>query len=168
MVFRGKKRVFSSPFAKKSRLKDVQANEVNLFCIEESHQSILEKPMAKKHGTFKEKIKNPPIFFIKNVSYRQKKHKRAIHVDFSRYRYDNIETRPTPTKRIQFNPFVVKSVSESNCKISVKMQYDRTSTSYLTRRWNMNLPFSDATILTKIMNKEISVYKVLHLCLNNV
>ena len=124
--------------------------------------------MAKKHGTFKEKIKNPPIFFIKNVSYRQKRHKRAIHVDFSRYRYDNIETRPTPTKRIQFNPFVVKSVSESNCKISVKMQYDRTSTSYLTRRWNMNLPFSDATILTKIMNKEISVYKVLHLCLNNV
>ena len=72
MVFRSKKKSLFITTCKKSRLKDVQANEVKFFCIEESHQSILEKPMAKKHGTFKEKIRNPLIFFIKKVSYRQK------------------------------------------------------------------------------------------------
>ena len=56
-------------------------------------------------------------FLSKRCHIVKKKHKRAIHVDFSRYNYDDIEARPTPTKTLQLNPFVVKSVLESNCKL---------------------------------------------------
>ena len=49
---------------------------------------------------------------------------------------------------------------------SVKMEYERTSTSNLTHRWKNNFAFSDATILTKTMNKKRSAYNALHLYLN--
>ena len=49
---------------------------------------------------------------------------------------------------------------------SVKMEYERTSTSALTHRWKNEFAFSDATILTKTMNKKRSVHNVLHFCLN--
>ena len=37
---------------------------------------------------------------------------------------------------------------------SVKMEYVRTSTSNLTHRWKNEFAFSDATILTKTINKK--------------
>ena len=40
----------------------------------------------------------------------------AILADFSPYRYEVIERSHFPTKNPKINPFVVKSLLESNCK----------------------------------------------------
>ena len=44
------------------------------------------------------------------------KNKKAIRADFSPYRYEVNEGRHFLTKKPQINPFVVKSLLESNCK----------------------------------------------------
>ena len=54
----------------KSRLKDVQANEVKLFCIEKAHQSVLENPLAQKYGTFEEQTRTHMRLVIKKTSFR--------------------------------------------------------------------------------------------------
>ena len=54
----------------KSRLKDAQANQVKLYCIEEARQWMLENPMAKKYGTFEDQTRINLEIIIKKTSYR--------------------------------------------------------------------------------------------------
>ena len=66
-------------------------------------------------------LKNRPDYPSNKLSKRHKivgrKHKWALLADFSLCRYGDNESKPTPTKTLQFNPIVIKSVLESNCKL---------------------------------------------------
>ena len=77
--------------------------------------------MAENYGTFEEQTRIARKLIIEETSYRwketQKHKKKTILADFSPCRYDDNEARPTPTETPQLNPFVVKSVLESNCKL---------------------------------------------------
>ena len=76
--------------------------------------------MAENYGTFEEQTRIARKLIIEETSYRWKetqKHRKKILAVFSPCRYDDNEARPTPTETPQLNPFVVKSVLESNCKL---------------------------------------------------
>ena len=68
--------------------------------------------MAKKYGTFEEQTLIPLKLSIKKTSHRWKE---TQMTEFSPWNL--MWTRTTPTRTLHFNPFVVKSVLESNCKI---------------------------------------------------
>ena len=76
--------------------------------------------MAEEYGTFKELNRKTLKLIIKKNSSRRTENNWMNLADFSPRRYDDNETIPIPTRKLQLNPFVVKSVLESNCKLSCK------------------------------------------------
>ena len=88
-----------------------------LHCFPKAYQSILQNHMAKKYKHFRRRDQNTPQtqHRIKLISSK-KNNNWAILADFSPYRYEVDERSHSPTKHPKINPFVVKSLLESNCK----------------------------------------------------
>ena len=143
---------------KTSRLKDVQTNEVKFFCIEKSHQSILANPMAENYGTFEEQTRIPRKLIIEETSNRWKETEIQKKKQFLK---TLVHADKTTTKRgllQQKHPNWIHSWSNQFwnpiANFSVKVEYERTSTSNVTHRWKNIWPISDATMITKTMNKK--------------
>ena len=73
--------------------------------------------MAKKYNHFQKTDQNTPqTKHRKNLMSSKKNNNRSFFADFGSYRYEVNERSHFPTKNPKINPFVVKSLLESNCK----------------------------------------------------
>ena len=91
-------------------------NKVQLHRVEKAFSRFWRILWPKSRGTFKEQTRIPVKLTIEKYWCRQKNHTWAFLEDFSPCRYEVDETRYIPTGNSKSNPFVFKSVLESNCE----------------------------------------------------
>ena len=71
-------------------------------CINEAHQSTLQKRMAKKHGHISRTDQNTPqTNYRKDLMSSKENHTRAVHANFSPKIYEDDDTRHIPTEKLQ-------------------------------------------------------------------
>ena len=91
----------------------------------------------------------------------KKNNKLAIHADFSPYRYEVNERSNFSTKITKINPFVAKSLLESNCKRfrqnAIRENFNLKHETHLKKL----IPITTVTIPTNTMKKERSCNQVL-------
>ena len=128
---------------------------MKLVCIDKAHQSILENPMAKNWRHIQRTDQNSPQHSArKDCMSSKEKHRCSILAGFNPRRFQDEEMRQNSTKNANIIHAVSNQFWNPIANISVKVQYEKSSTKNRTHRWNNFSANNDATIFTKAMKKK--------------
>ena len=100
----------------KDTLEDILTERVKLNCIVKAHQSILEISLAEKNWHLIEQTRIPLKIIIEKIWCRQKKSTLEKFMQISVPADMKSTKKPFSNKNPEINPFVAKSLLESNCK----------------------------------------------------
>ena len=135
--------------------KTKKRQKVKLHCNAKAYQSILQNPMAKKYQhTLSTDQKTPQTNCQQYLMSSKKNQPWATHADVSPCIYEIDKARHIPTRNYKNNPVVVKPVLITFAKVSVTLQYDKTSIQFLKHGWKNLIPITEATISMKTMKRK--------------